>query len=317
MQRKQRITSFEILRILAMLMIVIGHANQWGYFYREPAVFSTANITNSLAFILFSVFAGNTGVNCFVLISSWFLASNDKLKFDRILKHWIQIEFYSFFIALIFACIGKINYKETLHYITPVYSDIYWFMTIYVGFLLIAPFLTKFLNCLEKKDFRVLFICLSLLCLSIYKDIPYGNIFIENAAHSIMLWCSLFAVAFYLRKFGTPKIVDENKGKLLLGLVALQWIGGILINVLLKTPTIAGCFSCSCNGLTFFTSILLFLIIKDMKWRDRSVIRFLVRIAPYTLGVYMIHEHRLLGLGYGEMCTTCQPHSIHGGTFPT
>lgn len=287
--RSKRIPNYEILKILAMLIIVCKHANQWGFHYRESVSFGTDNLLSSLMYPLFSVFGGSV---CFVLISSWFLSKSDKLRYDRIIKLWFQIVFYSFGVALLFACLGKYPLGDTIQYLTPLYHNTYWFMTKYVGFLLIVPFLTKATTVLSKKEFQLLLGAMALLCMSIYKNIPYGNIFLDGKAHqSLILWTFVFAIAAYIRRFGLPVFIENNKGKLLLGMILLQWFGGIMINILFKTPIIAGAFSSGSNALTLVTTILLFLWVKDLALPDNWFIHFLVRIAPYSVGVYLVHEH--------------------------
>lgn len=45
------------------------------------------------------------------------------------------------------------------------------------------------------------------------------------------------------------------------------------------------------NGYTFFSSILLFLWAKHYSFKNNILYRFIVRLTPYTFGVYLIHDN--------------------------
>ena len=45
------------------------------------------------------------------------------------------------------------------------------------------------------------------------------------------------------------------------------------------------------NGLPFILSVLIFILVKQVKVSDSGVWNSLVRLAPYTFGVYLIHDH--------------------------
>lgn len=278
-----------------MLMIVSAHANQWGFTFRESVHFSSDNLFNSLLFPLVGVFNGNFGVNLFVLISSWFLSQSTSMKYRKIVNIWLQILFYSFGIALLFALYGRISFSETIPYLTPIYHNQYWFMTKYVGFMLIVPFLPLFYGALDRERFHAFFVAMALLCTTIVIGLPYGNIFInESSPSSMLLWILLFGFAYYFRKFGEPMFIKQHKGLMLMGVVLLQWVGGIAINVFERLPCIAGCFSSASNGLTLITSILFFLWFKDIRFSNSVIVRLLTYIAPFSFGVYMLHEHPLV-----------------------
>lgn len=85
----KRNTNIEILRIIAILLIVISH-------------YSVHNVTNvkELSFginkiLLQMMTLGNIGSELFMLITGYYLINSSKVKLSKLLKLWLQIIFYS------------------------------------------------------------------------------------------------------------------------------------------------------------------------------------------------------------------------------
>jgi len=45
------------------------------------------------------------------------------------------------------------------------------------------------------------------------------------------------------------------------------------------------------NGLPFLLSVIVFIIVRQMQIPDSGLWKTLVKLAPYTFGVYLIHDH--------------------------
>lgn len=101
-----RQSNIELLRIVAMLMIIAHHFVVHGGFE-----FSTDTITANRLWVQFIQMGGKIGVNIFVLISGYFLISTPTVKLEKVLKLWIQIFTYSFLIFIIFVICGG-EYQE-------------------------------------------------------------------------------------------------------------------------------------------------------------------------------------------------------------
>lgn len=87
---KQRQTSLEILRILCMLFIIVGHIG------------GRSGIESFSSFATIAPHA----VNCFVLISGYFLI-NSKFKAERFLRTAIETIFYTFIVTIILYAFNK------------------------------------------------------------------------------------------------------------------------------------------------------------------------------------------------------------------
>lgn len=82
---KNRSSNFEILRIIAMIMIVAHHFSVHGGF--EMYI---SSLQLNTIFLQFLQFGGKIGVNIFVLISGYFLINTDNIKVKKIIKLWIS-----------------------------------------------------------------------------------------------------------------------------------------------------------------------------------------------------------------------------------
>ena len=87
-----RLSNFELLRVISMLGIVIFHM-----FYHGNYNVEIDSINN--AFIRYIQVLGEVGVNVFVLITGYFLSSKTKsdLNYKKIFKFIFLLTFYSFF----------------------------------------------------------------------------------------------------------------------------------------------------------------------------------------------------------------------------
>lgn len=95
---KERESNFELLRIVAMVLIVLHHFSVHSNFVYETSVWSFNHL-----FIQFIYFGGKVGVDCFVLISGYFLIMQ---RFK--LKKWFAYYVLCGFIVLLFCCIVKV-----------------------------------------------------------------------------------------------------------------------------------------------------------------------------------------------------------------
>ena len=98
---KKRNPSFELLRVIAMLMILTLHYNIHAEVLLQlgipaAAVNLFANIMEAFAI---------TGLNVYVLISGYFL-SKGKVKLSRIITLICQVYFYTLIISLVMQAVG-------------------------------------------------------------------------------------------------------------------------------------------------------------------------------------------------------------------
>lgn len=278
-----------------MLFIVIWHAIVHGI-----AISKNVDLTNlsqteigNYGIIQLLAYLTSISVNCFVLISGYFSINSKQVNYDRILKIWFQTFFYSFIIYLSLSCLGIIPFK-IIHIIKsfiPVITLQYWFITCYIPLMLISPFLSKMIIVNTKKNNTKLLLILSfftLTFLTINNTVfPLGRI--NTGGNNLIWFIYLYIVGGYIRLY-EPFI---HKNKLLSYLfVILLLIFSIKRTSDHLTTGVETFFSIHNNEITFIFSVLLFLIVKNIKLNTNNAIsKVLIKIAPYTFGVYLIHDN--------------------------
>ena len=87
---KPRQSNIELLRIIAMLMIVAHHFALHGGF-----VFPPSAISLNCVWIQFLQLGGKISVDIFVLISGFYMVSGGSFRLSKIIKLWLQLLTYS------------------------------------------------------------------------------------------------------------------------------------------------------------------------------------------------------------------------------
>lgn len=294
--KKSREANLEILRVIAMLMVIVLHYLYKGGLLHDPSSdMSSAN----MLFWLVECFALSC-VNVYVLISGYYMVES-RFTFTRLFKTWFQVFFYSAGIAIFSVVSGMIpldnitNAYELLFLCCPVFMGHYWFASAYMLLLILAPILSAAARSLTKKQFQIALICLlSAFCFAktVFPFVIVG----DDQGNGIIWFICLFMVAAYIRLHGA----DLYKGKLKAALMYIFSSIGAWIYLVVAGLFVAklGRFEHLWQQVTdfnfvfvFFASVGLFMFFRQMEVKENFVSKILVRMAPYTFGVYLLHEH--------------------------
>ena len=135
MQKKERMANLEVLRCVAMMMVVVLHYLGKGGLL--PDLTAPLSVQDMAAWLLeaFCIVA----VNVYIMISGYFLCESS-FKLSRLLTLWLQLWLYSVGIGVLAVVTGIVPAAEvsTHYYLTllfPVTMGHYWFLTAYVIFI--------------------------------------------------------------------------------------------------------------------------------------------------------------------------------------
>ena len=130
-----RNSNIELLRIVSMVLIVMFHFSVHGA-WPEDGPLSSDTAVEMLSF------GGKLGVNCFMLITGYFMV-HGRLKVQSPLRVVLQTWFYSFAILAIFAIAQPdlVTSDRLRKAVTPITSGEYWFITCYLALIVTSPFL--------------------------------------------------------------------------------------------------------------------------------------------------------------------------------
>lgn len=287
---KKRMANFELLRILCMYMIVVGHCLFHG---RVTAKLSYGS-TNYLASYLIQAFS-IVHVNCFVMLAGYF--SIDKnFQLQRLLKIWKQIFFYSIVILIGYVCFAKgfteITKKDVLQAIFPISARNYWFASVYMAMMLLMPFLGILATRLSKQQYQYLLICLAIFFSinhMIFRVDSYGS----YSGRELPWFLFLALLAGYIKLHTKEKKIYALYG--FLGYVIFSLLA--LASVYLAVETHqedTGYFLNYNSPLALFATISLFICVKNLPWKETFLDKWILTIAKAAFGVYLIHDHYLL-----------------------
>ncbi|MCM1078824.1 MAG: acyltransferase [Bacteroidales bacterium] len=288
------------MRVCAMFFIVALHSITHGFYLDSTEngalhfELSSIGVFNYVV-VECSMTLMNIAVDLYVLITGYFLVNMPKAKWSKIPKIWFHAVFYSVTIAFTLKVLKwgvDISWSECLKSAMPVKSDAYWFVTKYLGLIALSPFLAKLASALTKEQYKVMLFVLCFLQLDVYK-FPYGYFYENNWGTSLMFFVTLFLCGGYIRLYNP---FAKNAGKNLIAIFVIS----LLFNMRDVYPSILS-FSDALppgsgpyHSLTFFVAIAFFVWMKNISFANNLFVRTIVRIAPYTFGVYLIHENPYL-----------------------
>ncbi|MGF2052836.1 acyltransferase [Enterococcus casseliflavus] len=281
--KKERNSSFELLRILCMLLIVLHHMAVYTNFHTLNTIDKTSLEVLSLG--------GKIGVEAFVLIGSYFLIGRN-FKMIRPLSIVVNTIFYFYAILLVSILLGipVLNYVAKASLILPFPKE-YWFVVYYVLLLISAPILNIVIDNLSKRQYELMLLCMFVIwCLCptfIAEDLGYSE---------YILFISLYFVAGYIKIYPN-KLLDNKKliSRLTLLSIILTILSVIMLNVLGLKINAAATHSTYFLGanklLTVTNSIGLFCVFRNLQIKSNKTIN---SIAASSFGIYLIHENPVM-----------------------
>ncbi len=283
---KARNPKFEALRVILMLFIVIGHCifhcigKQGNYSFPLNSFMGGANfVVLYAANLVFSV-----AVNCFVMISGYFLINKYKHRWSSLLKLYTETLFYSSIITFVFYLFSDVSSKKLLLSFIPLYTNQYWFVTSYLGLMLLAPFISLLVKILSRNQYTLLLFLFFVIDFKFF----LGHIF--SNYDSLMHFSFLYLLAGYFRIYDIK--IDK---KYLMILIFLLWFFVLLLFVVyFMFKMHGGLKNTGYNGLLLLLSIPLFVFMIKTKWCGTKFAFILSKISPYCFGIYLIHDHPLV-----------------------
>ena len=187
-----------------MLLIVCHHyvvnSGLMGELENDPIT------AKSLFFYVFGMW-GKTGINCFVLITGYFMCKSS-ITLRKFLKLFLEVELYNIVIFSMFVLSGYQDFsiKELLFKLVPLRMVETNFTGCFLWFYLCIPFLTVLVSHLDKKRHGLLV----LLCLGIYTMTSTLPGFAVTMNY-VTWFCVLFFIASYIRFYGLLPSVSTSK----------------------------------------------------------------------------------------------------------
>lgn len=283
---KRRMSNFELLRIISVILIIAHHYSVHGIWIDKTAGLSLNN-----AIIDFLAIGGKIGVSCFILITGYF---NIKTTFSikKLFKLVFEVLFYSIGIFIIFN-LFKINGFDAsllimIQSFLPITFSLYWFITLYIVIYMFSPYLNKLLFSLKKIELQKLILLLIIIGYIIptftTKNLGLGE---------FIIFITLYIIGGYLRIYYENVKQLKYKKYLIYFIICyiLIFVSQLLLELMATKYTFA------LDKINYFiglnklpvliTSLLLFGYIKNLNIKNELI----NHISQTSLGVYLIHDN--------------------------
>ena len=304
----KRNVSIELLRIIAMLLIVachfIIHFN-WNTHHYDLMLIQEPGWTNALKFLI--VQYGQVGVSIFFIISGYFLVDKT-FKRRRIFKTWFQMFCYSsgFFITLLIIGVfykyptviqplmqGSELFRTIAASFFPFFYGSYWFISAYILMLLCAPFINSLCQSLSKRANLSLLILFSFLSIQI---LIFGRVSNwNNLTYAIFG----YLIGAFIKKNNTEISKRMRTAPMLAGIVFMTLLM-LLFNYFASSSSpissALGWTNQIHNGIVLFPVAIgafVFIIISRINFDKipKLISKTIVGISSTTFGIYLLHEN--------------------------
>ncbi|MCR5674770.1 MAG: acyltransferase [Lachnospiraceae bacterium] len=294
---RRRDANFELLRVLAMAMVIVLHYLYHGGLLPSAGSPLTAGTVTGAFIESFCIAA----VNIWVLISGYFL-SQTGVSLRRILRLVAEVLFYTVAITgvMFMAGAGSGTYQGAYglleEYLFPISAEHYWFATAYVFMYLFAPLMNKGVLVLTRKQLKFTILGL-LFWFSFIKSFVPVAFPTDDYGYGFGWFLTLYLIAAYMRKYDV-RILNSGRGGLLVYAVSSALIFALKLAVHmvnLRTGRLASFYGTpfDYNYILCLTAALgIFSAFRYLKLKEGWLAQAVRFVAPLTFGVYLLHEHR-------------------------
>lgn len=279
---KQRLSNFDLLKIIAFIFVVVLHFNGLG----KALDYAESNKVTELFFMIGESIA-IVAVPVFVLITGYFSINNKSFTLKKVLGLYIMLFAYKALCYLFNNWIFGAGFSTK--YFLQCFLPNNYFINFYTVLMVLSPFLNK----LYKNDKKNVFIFLLVFSVFIIALPTVMNMYIrvtgrnEFSGVSFVLTngtangYSLIAFIFFYLVGGFLSAYDI-KVKLYIS-IPLYVLSTIIITLLSYKSSAAWYYD---NIFVIISAVCLMLIFKEIKLKEIKAIGF---IAKCSLGVFVLH----------------------------
>lgn len=278
-----RNSSIELLRIIAMFMILAHHF----IVHNGYDVLKLPLGPERIFFQLVMAGGGKVGVVIFFSISAWFFLDKEQTIKSNLKRVWImerELLFWSLILVTFYLVFDRadLGMKLMVKSVMPLSMGLWWYATAYAIFLALLPFLSRGLKALGR-EYHLALAATVLTIWGLLSFIPGAQSLSDNVFGFIYVFILISAYKWYMKPFTTKQIwllTGIGFGFFLLYTVAsatLSLMGhdmGIFITGSWKLPVVMVGFG-------------MFLLFDRVTFHSRAV----NRIAQSAFSVYLITDY--------------------------
>lgn len=284
----------EILRILAMFMIVVIHI-----IGHSLLLYTLPGTTQYYAIIFVKIFV-TCAVNIYGMISGYVMIDS-KIKISSIIKIWIKVLFFNIVITLLFQIFAPdtIMIKDWIKACFPVIFQDYWYFTAYICMIAFTPFINSFFKSNPYNVQKKVFIILTIL-LSILPTLRNNDIFGTLHGYSPIWLLFLYFIGGFYKK--NQNILNEKiKNKLYIFIYIFSGVVAFLSYYLISKFSLnyfneeKGVeFLCKYTSpLIILCAFSLLVYFSNLKI-NYKIKHFIMFFSSSSFSVYLIHDNNLI-----------------------
>ena len=223
-----RQSGIELLKIFGILLVVLSHVVQTLTSYdTEWSINISGAITNPISFVIVILrYSGALGNFIFFTCSAWFLLDKENTNYQKVARMVFDIFCISIIwlisiqIFLYINNAGKLSFEDVVHSLLPTFFSNNWYMTSYILFYLIYPFLNLIIKHLTQRKHLII----SFLLFISYFGVAFLYMFPWSS--TCIFWLTIYFVLAYFKIYKT-NVCNSKKINYIVLFVAL------LIHILL------------------------------------------------------------------------------------
>ena len=290
---KRRNTGIDLLRIIAMYFIIVGHILDHG------GILSVLLTKEARSVGLISSIIARPAVDCYALITGWggYKEDNPKLRltnrtrYKRYFRYWLQVVSIGVGLIIFQSTIsGAFDGKRIIKYLLPVTHKAYWYFSAYTITFFVSPFLNEFVK-RQNKIAESFFIAFIIMFGFFAETFPNGTLFAK--AFRVVWIVALYCIGCIIKK--TER--NENNHTLIRLIVACfvtAVLGALFLDPLICSilPSYNSWFS------GFFSPVILIIGILTVSLfsTSNSILlhskeKLIEMVSMATFGIYIIHEN--------------------------
>ena len=312
--RKDRVTrdsGIELLKILAIFLIVVSHVIQTLYLpntyisYQDYVIDLSHATRNWQQLAVTMLRVGRLGNLLFIVSSSWFMLDSTRSNKRKVLQIIadIWIISVSIFVIIFILRDGQMGEIMILKQFFPTSFGNNWYMTCYLIFCFVYPFFNIILSHLNQKT--LLRICFFLFALYFGINFFMGQLFADGELFfysHIILWVTIYFIIAYV-KYYIPNSMYSPRVNLFLLVIG---IGGHCTIILITNflgleieffENKLMVWHANSSPFLLAIAIALFNFARNMRFRNRTI----NHISGLSYLIYIFHENILLRTYYRPM----------------
>lgn len=297
--KKERESGIELYKVIAIFLIVLSHVIQtltepnYVLGIGEGTFINIATATTDLNVLLLALFriCGALGNNMFFICSAWFLVNSKKMSLKKVIHMILDVWIINMIVFLGLHAIGiQFQVSDTVRTFFPTTFANNWYITCYLLFYLIYPFLNRMLEQLNISEH----FALTSFLFMIYFIIPVLpleeiNLFFAN---ELVIFLATYVIVSFIKIYKNEwtENLKLNKGILFVSIVSyvvlilsVDYLGlrtNYFLNRLVR-------WNMNNSLFMFLIAFSSFNMMKKKKFINRTINYF----SSLSLLVYIFHEN--------------------------